>query len=131
MEIVAQVSPAGDVARWESHIVSRLEAMDRWRSGRPIVQRVWGDRRQFLFSLSPGDSVRLEIEPQRPAIYVVNVISGNRIEVTHASDARSKSEIRKLGKEGGRLLLSLEVLRRANAQKVSVSPMGDVVVARD
>lgn len=131
MEIVAQMGADGRIARWESHIVSRLEAMDRWRSGRPIVQRLWGDDRQFLFSLSPGDSVRLQIEPQCPAIYVVNVISGAQIEVTQASDARSKSEIRKLGKQGGRLRLGVEALRMANAQKVTVSPMGDVAVARD
>jgi CRISPR-associated endonuclease Csn1 len=131
MEVVAKLDSDGNCVRWDGHVVSRLEAMERWRSGVPIVRTAWGSDGTFQFSIASGDSLRLDLGIGQPALCVVNTVWGNRVEVTRCEDARSKSEIRHLGKEGGRLRFGVEALRRAKAQKVSVSPMGDVAVARD
>ncbi len=131
MAIVAVLDGQGAVNRWESHIVTRLEAMDRQRKGEAVIARDWGANHRFVFSLRSGDSVQLDVGNGERAVCVVRAISGKRVEVTRASDARTQTDVRKAGKAGGRLILGCEALRSAGCEKVNVDPMGVVAVAHD
>jgi CRISPR-associated endonuclease Csn1 len=131
MAIVSVRDEAGSEKRWEAHVVTRLEAIESWRRGEPIVQRDWGPGKRFLFSLRSGDSVRLGLEDGNRHVCVVGAVSGSTIEVKLASDARTATEIRRAKRAGGRRTFGADALRKAGCEKVNVSAMGDVAVARD
>jgi hypothetical protein len=131
MALVAVLDSAGNERRWEAHVVTRLEAIDRWRHSEPVVQHAWGEGRRFLFSLTSGDSIRLDVGDGTRSVCIVRTVSGNQIEVTRANDARKAPDIRKAGRAGGRLRFGIEALRRARCEKVNVGALGDVTVARD
>jgi len=131
MAVVAVLDERGAALRWEAHVVTRLEAMDRWRRGEPVVRRAWGPKRALRFSLTSGDSVRVDLGGAQPEVCLVRTVSGSRVELTRATDARSATEIRKAKKDGGRLELRIDALRTRRCEKVNVMPLGDVIVARD
>jgi CRISPR-associated endonuclease Csn1 len=131
MAVVAVLDDLGATQRWEAHVVTRLEAMGRLRRGDPVVRREWGPKRKLCFSLTSGDTVRLDLGDGAPAMCLVRTVSGSQVELTRVNDARPATEIRKAGKEGGRLRFGIDALRQARCEKVDVMALGDVIVARD
>jgi CRISPR-associated endonuclease Csn1 len=117
--------------RWEVEVVTRLEAHRRHRSGEPIVRRDRGDGSRFLFSIRSGDTIRLKGKDGQPMFVVVRGVSVDVIEAVAANDARPAQEIRDAGAAGGRMKLTPSALRRQGAERVDISPIGEITVARD
>jgi CRISPR-associated endonuclease Csn1 len=119
--------------RWEGKLVSMLEAAERLRRHEPVVQRDHGPGRRFLFSLSQGDLIELDLESARGiGIFVVRTIymqgRSGTLEYVENRDAREKRETRAAK---ARHKSALEPLRKMNCRKVSVSPLGEVRYAHD
>lgn len=131
MAIVALIGADGADQRWEGHVVTRLEAMERHRTGRAVVQREWGEGRRFVCSIASGDTVQITLPGEKPDCYVVGAVSGGRLELTRCRDARPVSEIKKSGVKGGRLLKAVDTLRALGLLKVGVSPIGVINRAND
>ena len=121
----------GNGPKWEGTVVTLLEATDRRRRGLPVIERINDDERRFVCSLRSGDSVLVRLEKEGEVPCTVNTVSGSQIELTRHADARMKTEIRKLGTEGGRLRFGVTALRSAMVCKVDVLPDGQLRTRRD
>ncbi len=117
--------------KWESSVVTLLEATERRRTGRPVIDRGNEPGQRFVCSLRSGDSVLLRLEGEGDLVCTVNTVSGNSVEFTRHSDARMSSEIRKLGKDGGRLRRGLGALQECFVSKVDVLPTGELRTRHD
>jgi len=129
MEIVAVLDKDGNEKKWEGHIVSNFEAVRRRRAGEPIIRRDHGEGKRFKFSLAGGEHVEMEHEPDKRQLYRVVVISGSQIEFRLHSDARPATILKKI--PAGRVRRSVGKLREANARKVTVDPLGNLLPAND
>lgn len=129
MEIVARLDAQGNEKAWEGHIVSRLEAMRRSREGLPIVLREHGNGKRFKFSLAMGEHVIMEHEKGMPQLYRVEAISEKVLEFRLHVDARPSTVVRKMSK--ARITRSPGALLSANARKVTVDPLGNILPAND
>lgn len=118
-------------ARWVTEVVTRLEAHRRHRAGEPIIRRDRGDGSRFLFSLRSGDTIRLNGDEGQPQFVVIRSVSGTAVEALAANDARPAQEVRAAGAAGGRIKLSASSLQKRGAQRVDVSPIGEVTLGRD
>ncbi len=114
--------------KWKGYLVPLQEAANRVRAHRPIVQRQHGEDERFVFSVAPGEMLQLELEPGEVGLYVVRSISKGKVEFVDALDARIKSEIKA---DGAWTTRSPNKLQEMNAQKVTVTPMGEVRWAND
>jgi hypothetical protein len=131
MEIVAALDKEGKQNKWEGKIVSRYEAVRRWREGQDIIRRNHDAGNKFLFSLTNSDYVLVPAnggDSNQEQLLRVTVISGNRIEFVLHSDARPIT-LRK--KEKDRIIYSVSTLGKLEARKVSIDPLGCVLVAKD
>src|SRR5208282_888736 len=113
-------------------VVPLAEAYKRLRTKVPVVQRDFGAHRQFKFSLSAGDVIECDAEPDGRRLLVVRAMSieggkTGRVALVRISDARQKKEM--TSKDYLRFLL--EKLRKLHTCKVSLSPLGDVAEAHD
>lgn len=75
--------------------------------------------------------MRLKGEDGQPMFVLVRGVSAGIIEVIAANDARPAQEVRKAGAAGGRMQLTPSALLRREAERVDVSPIGEITVARD
>lgn len=108
--------------------VSMFEASRRAakREGYPVVDRVSTEQRRFVFSLANNECVEMEHEPGVRAVYRVVGITEGEIEFHLHTDARpTKVKGRK------RVRRSPSSLLKANARKVTVDPLGNVLPAHD
>ena len=117
--------------RWAVDVVTRLEAHRRKREGEPIVRLDRGDGSRFLFSLRSGDTMRLKGDDGQPMFVVVRSVSGTVVEAVSANDARPAQEVRKAGAAAGRYMFSPASLQRKCAERVDISPIGEITVAHD
>ena len=135
LQIISQLDENGQESRWVGRVVSRLDAMTKFRNWKssdhvasgatsPLRQSLAGDREELRFSLMPGDHLLIDLEDEKQVLCRVNNISESDIELQRHNDARSATELRKIS--GGRIRRSPETLRRDNARKVEVSPLGEV-----
>lgn len=134
LEVVAVLNAQGNEKKWIGCVVDRLEAARRLRAGLPVVQTDHGAGKQFKFSLCPGETIRLtHPQGQEPTLGVVRSISRGKtgaikVEFVPATDARKGELIKAAGLWFTR---SPDSLREAGAQKVAVSPLGEVRDAAD
>ncbi len=110
---------------FETHLVTRLEAVDRRRQGLPVVRRDWGEDRRFLFSLHSGDCIGRAYGPGWDIIRI-SAISDGLWEGLRASDARSSTDVREAGVSGGRLKKNPNSFLKDGFRKVDLSPSGRV-----
>jgi len=131
MEIVTVLDEQGKETRWEATTVTLMEAAQRVRDGKPVVQREHGPGMQFKFSLAGGEYVELEDDDGNRRVVRVTVLSGKIVEFRLHTDARPITLLRQT--KGGRAGLSKPVdsLRKAKARKVVVDPLGNVLKAND
>jgi len=128
VEIVETTDNKGNV-RWEDHVVTLYDAVQRHKAGRPIVKRDHGRGKKLVFSLSLKESVRMKNQQGDWILARVVGISKNDIEFRENRDARSDTEIRKAGY--GRIRCSAEKLRKHEPQKMLITPAGEVRRAND
>ncbi len=133
MEIVAVLDADGSETKWEGHLVSRLEAMRRKRQGEAVVRRNHGKDRRFKFSIAPGDTMKLGKPQGRPELLLVRSASqeqngSTRLEFSAIRDARKKADIKKTKQW---FIITPNALRRLDAKKVTVTPLGEPFYAND
>lgn len=109
---------------WEGEIVPMSEALQRIRTGRPVVNRRNDeDGKGFLFSLCKNDV--LELRGERKGLWVVKKIAAKG-QITLIPETDSRVE-----KERARYDPMVGGLRKLNARKVSVGPLGEVGPCHD
>ncbi len=139
VEVVAVLDAQGEAKQWQGAVVTRLEAHQRLRSEEPIVHRTSEPRRHFLFSLTQGDTIEVDVKTEDGEVarelYVVRGVSqeqAGRLECVHMLDARKKADIPRSGNARNRQYRpSIASLRSVNCRKVSVTPLGEVLPAND
>ncbi|HUU84797.1 MAG TPA: type II CRISPR RNA-guided endonuclease Cas9 [Phycisphaerae bacterium] len=134
--VVGILNPDGTERKWEQgEIVSRLDAMRRWRDKQQVIRTGSRVGTRHVFALQPGDMLQITRpnEPQR--LFVIRSISNKRIEYVSANDARkkdaSKTEDKKNTIKGAKewfVMTTIDYLRQWHAKKVTVSPIGDIVL---
>jgi len=131
--IVARQTPSGEV--WEDNPVDRLEVHRRLRNGQPVIQTDWGSDARYVFHLCKNDCIEMDVESGNPSagrqIYVVRSISKRDIAVRLHYDARTLEQIVRAKERGKFRISSADLLRRRNARKVMVSPLGEVLPCRE
>jgi CRISPR-associated endonuclease Csn1 len=130
--IFALLDDRGRERRWESQIVSLLEAMDRQRRKQPIIQRTIPaiPEAAFKFSLMWGDTLLLHKDCDhsndicKPSFWRVRSIwEQGTLTLVRINDARLLNEIR-AAKDW--LLPSADALRKMDAAKVVIDSLGRV-----
>lgn len=133
VEIYAETKPDGSEGRWDGEVVSMLEAYQRKKAGKPVIQKDHGPLVEFKFSLAPGEVIECDDGSGGRRLLVVRSVSeftSGAIELglVPPVDARLKKEI-----VAGKAFLRRgpEWLRQQRARKVAVSPLGDIHEAND
>lgn len=105
---------------WDGEVVSMRDAMERIRQRKPVVDRNEADGRGFLFSLAKNDTLRfVDPEGARSGIWVVKEIRASlQLTLLRQTDARSRGREEFKPTIGG--------LQKLNAEKVTVSPLGEI-----
>jgi CRISPR-associated endonuclease Csn1 len=124
MEIIAIMDSDGNEKKWEGVLVSRFEANQRHKDGRPVIQRNHGAGKLFKFSLTGTEHVQMVHGESERDTYRVTVISNGSIELVHHSDARPITIRKKV--PGARVRCSVSRLKSNQATKVAISPAGVV-----
>jgi len=133
---VLETKDAKGRAKWEGFVVSMYEAMRRLKAKEPVIRRDHGPEKKFLFSLAGGETIEIDEHDGTRGLYVVRTVatgrSGQReypaIEFARLNDARKKEDIKKAGAWKKALV---DPLRRAQCQKVTITPLGEVRRASD
>lgn len=108
---------------WDGVVVSMREALERVGAGKPVVDRSEHDGRGFLFSLCKGDTVKLSGD--RSGIWVVRKIQQNKqVLLVPQTDARIEGEREQFAP-------TVSGLQKLSAQRVQVSPLGEVLRSRE
>ncbi len=120
---------------WESPgVVSRLEATERKRAGRPIIEKLLpgAEDARYLFSLMGGDVVEMDdLTLGRRNVFVVRTISDAEINFVRHSDARKKTDLRKGSDTRAELVRAqgtgkFDKLHQWNCRKLFVDVLGRV-----
>ncbi|MGD2111539.1 MAG: type II CRISPR RNA-guided endonuclease Cas9, partial [Phycisphaerae bacterium] len=128
MEIVAVLDKDGNPQKWEGHLVSRFEAVQRKKRGQHIYQRDFGEGKRFEFSLAPGEMIDVESDKFGRGPFVVRGITGQRIYFARHHDARLKADIIKAGDW---FRPSVGTLMTQACRKIRVDYLGKVSPAND
>jgi hypothetical protein len=112
-------------SKWIDKIVDQFTAMQRLKSGAPIISR--DGEGKFVFSLTVGDVIEMDAKSGR-RLFKIRSLSRDLVEFCRAEDSRLIKDI-KAGGEWGKVRLN--ALRRGNAQKVTIAPLGEVRYAND
>lgn len=121
----------GSTTRWIGRMVTLLEAADRVRRGLPVVDRLHPEGYEFVMTLARNEVVELTDERGGVSLYrVVTTTEQNQghivIDIQPVAEARPRK-----GAERRGLRLAVDVLRRRGCRKVAVTPLGEVIDARD
>lgn len=106
--------------KWVDHSVTRLEANDRLRCGRPIIQTEWGPTSEFVFHLCKGDSFRMTGQNGESEIYVVRGVAEQNIRILKAWDASGATGLPE------NRIRTANALKERHAVPVVVTPAGRV-----
>jgi CRISPR-associated endonuclease Csn1 len=111
---------------WHTELISRLLAHNRRRRGESPVPIMSNRNGQLLFTLRPWDSVQI-LSRDPSAVYRVVVVSTD-VECIKAADGRTDKQRKE---QHDRIRLRPSQFQKDQVRKVSVSPIGEVVVAHD
>lgn len=117
--------------KWDGEVVTMLEAVRRKKAGEPIVRRNHGEGKEFLFSLAPGDIIKIQEEQRNIPIglYRIRTVpQSKQLAFVNINEARNKIDIRKTGDWKTSMINTLKDLE---CQKVIVTPLGEVRRAND
>ena len=120
---VLEVKDKRGCVKWDGEIVTRYEALRRTQRGEPVVTRDHGPDKKFLFSLCNGDTIQMD---DRTILVIRSMWQEKgsiRFTLVDNNDARKLQE--------ARLRMNLNQLRQRGAQKVTVTPLGDLRRASD
>jgi CRISPR-associated endonuclease Csn1 len=129
LEVLGVLDKDRHVVKWDAKVVSTYEAMQRVRKQLPVVQQDHGSDKVLLFTISPGDTIRLGNPGAWPEFLRVRTVSQSQagsIEVAGVglTDARRKEAIKK-AKQWYRIS-SMSTLQKLCPSKVNVLPDGTI-----
>lgn len=120
VEIFEYIDKRGNT-KWDSCVVSLIEAYNRVKRGQPVVDRDMGAGKKFLFSLGLRDTIELMNEHNEKDYFTIHSLWTSKVIVfAPANDARKSREVTK-----GHMLVP-ESLRVRKCRKVIVTPRGEV-----
>lgn len=128
--VVAVLNEAGEETKWQHHVIERLAVSQRLSSesranGTEVIQRNWGPRARFKFTLCPGDALLARSDGGADVLYRVASVSQDEIQLwEHCLASPSK-----VYRTPENRIRTVEQLRKRNARKVTVLPLGDIVPA--
>lgn len=128
MLIYAELDDLGNEIRWAGEVVTLLEAKERQKNGKPLIDRNVGTGRKFKMSLQCGDVLEMDINGERRILVVRCIPLMQQICFVDINDARLKGEIRKSHNWYTKYPNSL---RLANPKKLSVDALGNLRRAND
>lgn len=121
--------------RWKARVATLLEAMERKRERRPIVDREGMPGGRFLFSLAQSEVLEVEVggrvERLRLRTFYPDPAGGARLELVRLSDARRQRDVGRKTRENGWFKFSVGQLGGLACRKVRLTPLGRVVPAND
>ncbi len=123
LAVVARLGPDGREERWEDHVITRLEAMQRLARGEPIVQTDWGPDRRLVMVLIPNDYLTMQNADGVTSLYRVMGISEGDTDLRLHHDGRRKQDVIRARE---RVRVSAEKLRKRGAKRVEVTLLGEV-----
>ena len=129
LEIVAVLDKDGNEKKWEYHPVTTFDAIQRKHRGEQIIKRDHGKGKTFKFSLGKGEYVEMNYKSGKRNLYRTAYITEKETEFFLHTDARPSTIVNRI--KGARVRCSPESLRKANARKVAVDPLGNVLPAND
>ncbi len=126
IEIFEYKDKKGNI-KWDGDVVSTYEAMRRLRKGEPVIKRDHGEGKKFIFSLAINEGVLMKDDEGEERLWRVQKIGQNKqIFFIKNTDARRVIEIPKEGRS--RLP---DTLRKSEARKVLIDPLGNIRWAND
>jgi len=127
MEVFETTNKKGEV-KWGAEVVSMFDAYARKNADGPIINRDFGKKRKFLFSLAGHEIIELDDVDGKRSLFVIRSIekSNGKVRFVPINDARTLNDI---GKAGFTALP--EPLRKRNCRKVVVTPLGEIRRAND
>lgn len=137
VEVFAKLDAHGKEVRWDSVVVSLLDAVERKRQQLKVIQRSYRDTDDYIFkfSLMGGDIVQLHKNCDHaagkcsPSLYRLRTIAANgQLSLVRVTDARLKDEIRKVREWWSPMC---DALRKLDCQKVQIDLLGKVHPAND
>lgn len=128
MLIYAEVDENGKEAKWIGEVVSLMEAIDRLKNKIPIVNLDLGPCKKFIMSISKGDIIEIDTIGDRTLHLVTSVDSDVRLYLVPLNDARQREVMKK---QKSLIRKSPEPLRKLNARKYTITPLGRLKRAND
>ena len=135
LEIRRRIDKKGN-EKWSGNMVPRLDAVKRKREGLPIIDVKNTKEGEFLFSLSSGEYVMMKPEScEQEDLYRVTDVSQSKngsvgMEFVLHCDARPITLRKKIGKSA-RIRGGPDTIRKWDARKVTVDPLGNILPAND
>jgi CRISPR-associated endonuclease Csn1 len=126
--VVYRTTGPGNSERWIAAVLPMWDAAERARTGKSLIDRSEDQNGRFVMSLSIGESFLIDDGNGGRSLCIVQKMrqDDGRINYKLHTDARKATDISK-----DNLCLSPEKLRRLNAQKVTVDPVGRVRRSND
>jgi CRISPR-associated endonuclease Csn1 len=133
LEIFAELDEHGEEVEWDGVVVPLAEAYQRNRAHLPVVQKDFGLKRRFKFSLSPGEVVECDGKTGNGELFVMrkaSQLSSGQLQIGFApiNDARKAREMQTARTW---LWANPETLRQRHPRKVAMSPLGELSEAHD
>ncbi|MCA8989629.1 MAG: hypothetical protein KDA78_18420, partial [Planctomycetaceae bacterium] len=133
--IYAELDSKGKVKKWTHDIVTRLDAHLAYSSrhgnpGEKVLVPEETPTRQFLFSLCKNDCLLLQGPDGTDVLYRVQKLSQGEIQLCDhfllsiGRDSKTKMDSRSPINQ----IRNIDNIRKRNARKVAVSPLGDIIV---
>ncbi len=129
MEIVAELDDDGNEIKWKGIIVSRFDAISRHSHGEPVIQTNHLPDGIFKFSIRKGEYLMMNDDKDIRTIYRTLSVSERVLEFIEHTDARPSTTRRKI--KGARITASVDAVRKRQARKVTVCPLGSVLPSHD
>lgn len=133
LEIFAELDEFGEEVEWDGMVVPLAEAYRRKETHLPIVQRDFGPKRLFKFSISPGEIVECDGKTGQRELFVMrkaSQLSSGQLQIGFApvNDARKAKEMQVAR---AWLWAGPESLRQRHPRKVAMNPLGELYDAHD
>jgi len=133
LEIFAELDEDGEEVEWDGVVVPLAEAYRRKRAHLPIVQKDFGPKRLFKFSISPGEVAECDGKAGKRELFVMrkaSQVSAGQLQIGFApiNDARKAREMQ-IARTW--LWANPDTLRRRHPRKVAMSPLGELSEAHD
>ena len=129
LEIFAELDEYGEEVEWDGVVVPLAEAYQRKQAHLPVVQKNFGPKRLFKFSISPGEVVECDGKTGNRELFVMrkaSQLSAGQLQIGFApiNDARKAREMQ-IARTW--LWANPETLRQRHPRKVSHEPARRIV----